>query len=52
MVMPFDKYRAFPPVELPDRSWPDRRIEQAPLWVSVDLRDGNQALVNPMDAGR
>ena len=52
MAMPFDKYRAFPPVELPDRSWPDRRIEQAPLWVSVDLRDGNQALVNPMDAGR
>ena len=52
MAMPFDKYRAFPQVELPDRSWPDRRIEQAPLWVSVDLRDGNQALVNPMDAGR
>ena len=52
MAMPFDKYRAFPQVELPDRSWPDRRIEQAPLWVSVDLRDGNQALVNPMDAIR
>ena len=52
MAMPFDKYRAFPPVELHDRSWPDRRIEQAPLWVSVDLRDGNQALVNPMDAAR
>jgi 2-isopropylmalate synthase len=50
--MPASKYRPFPPVELPDRTWPDRRIEAAPVWVSVDLRDGNQALVSPMDLGR
>ena len=46
------KYRAFPPVELPDRSWPDRVIERAPIWCSVDLRDGNQALVDPMGPAR
>ena len=37
---------------LPDRTWPDRRIEKAPLWCSVDLRDGNQALIDPMDPER
>jgi len=42
------KYRPFPTVELPDRSWPDRRLERAPRWCSVDLRDGNQALPQPM----
>ena len=42
------KYRPFPPIELPDRTWPDRTITQAPVWCSVDLRDGNQALINPM----
>ncbi len=42
------KYRAFPPVDLPDRQWPDRTITQAPIWCSVDLRDGNQALPIPM----
>lgn len=42
------KYRAFPKVELPDRTWPDREITSAPLWCSVDLRDGNQALPIPM----
>ncbi len=42
------KYRPFPPVHLPDRQWPDRTIEKAPLWCSVDLRDGNQALPQPM----
>jgi len=46
------KYRAFPPIELPDRRWPDRTITRAPLWCSVDLRDGNQALVEPMDVER
>ena len=51
-TMPFEKYRPYPAVELPDRTWPDRRIEQAPVWCSVDLRDGNQALVDPMDATR
>jgi 2-isopropylmalate synthase len=51
MECPASKYRAFEPVDLPDRQWPGRRIEQPPIWVSVDLRDGNQALVQPMDVG-
>jgi 2-isopropylmalate synthase len=42
------KYRAFPTVDLPDRQWPNRSITQAPIWCSVDLRDGNQALPQPM----
>jgi 2-isopropylmalate synthase len=46
------RYTPFPPVDLPDRTWPDRRIERAPQWCSVDLRDGNQALIDPMDAER
>jgi 2-isopropylmalate synthase len=50
--MPATKYRPFPPVDLPDRRWPDQLIEHAPLWCSVDLRDGNQALVEPMDLER
>lgn len=50
--MPFEKYRPFPTVELLDRTWPTRRIEKAPVWCSVDLRDGNQALVDPMDSSR
>ena len=45
---PHTKYRAFEPVELTDRRWPDQRIERAPIWCSVDLRDGNQALAVPM----
>ena len=44
------KYRAFAPVPKPDRRWPDRVIDRAPEWCSVDLRDGNQALVEPMNA--
>ena len=48
----FEKYRSYPKVELANRTWPDRRIETAPLWCSVDLRDGNQALVDPMDVSR
>jgi len=43
------KYRPFPPVHLPDRQWPDRTLSQAPIWCSVDLRDGNQALPVPMN---
>ena len=42
------KYRPFPPVPIKNRTWPDRTITKAPVWCSVDLRDGNQALVNPM----
>ncbi len=45
---PITKYRPFPAIDLPDRRWPDRRIETAPIWCSVDLRDGNQALPIPM----
>ncbi len=50
--MPIEKYRAFVPIDLPDRQWPSRTIAEAPTWCSVDLRDGNQALVNPMDGER
>ncbi len=50
--MAFGKYRATVPVELPDRTWPDRRLTAAPRWCSVDLRDGNQALIDPMDLER
>jgi 2-isopropylmalate synthase len=50
--MPFEKYQRFLPVVLHDRTWPDRVLEQAPRWCSVDLRDGNQALIDPMDPQR
>jgi 2-isopropylmalate synthase len=50
--MPFEKYRPFPPVDLRDRTWPDNVITKAPIWCSVDLRDGNQALINPMNGER
>ena len=43
------KYRQFPPVNLPDRQWPNRTLTKAPIWCSVDLRDGNQALAQPMN---
>jgi 2-isopropylmalate synthase len=46
---PITKYRPFPPVSLPHRKWPDRTLKTAPIWCSVDLRDGNQALAVPMD---
>lgn len=46
------KYRPFPPVNLPDRQWPDRVLTQAPQWCSVDLRDGNQALAEPMNVSQ
>ncbi len=45
---PITKYRPFAPVDLPDRKWPDKQITRAPVWCSVDLRDGNQALAIPM----
>lgn len=47
-VMSHHRYKPFPRIDLPDRTWPSRRIETAPRWCSVDLRDGNQALVEPM----
>jgi 2-isopropylmalate synthase len=50
--MPTSRYSAFPPVDLPDRSWPSAVLDRAPLWCSVDLRDGNQALIDPMDTDR
>ena len=46
------KYSAYPPVNLADRSWPNKLITTAPIWCSVDLRDGNQALIEPMDSLR
>ncbi len=50
--MPFDRYRPYPRVDLAGRTWPDRIITTAPTWCSVDLRDGNQALINPMNNER
>ncbi len=50
--MPFDRYRAFEPVTVPDRTWPNQRITHAPRWLSTDLRDGNQALIDPMTPDR
>ena len=54
--MPVHRYRSFhelvEPVSLPDRTWPDKRITKAPLWCAVDLRDGNQALIDPMSPAR
>jgi 2-isopropylmalate synthase len=50
--MAYDKYVPTIPVDLPDRTWPDRRLTKAPRWCSVDLRDGNQALIDPMDLER
>lgn len=45
---PANKYRRFEPVQLPDRQWPNRVLEKPPIWMSTDLRDGNQALIDPM----
>ena len=50
--MPFHRYRPFEPIALPDRRWPAQTIGHAPRWCSVDLRDGNQALIEPMGAQR
>ncbi len=52
MTRAAEKYQPYPPVDLRDRQWPSRRIETAPIWCSVDLRDGNQALVDPMGHDR
>jgi len=49
---PKNKYRPFAPIDLRDRTWPDKVLTTPPLWCSVDLRDGNQALIEPMDAAR
>ena len=50
--MPISKYRAYAPVILPDRRWPSQVLTKAPIWCSVDLRDGNQALIEPMGVDR
>jgi 2-isopropylmalate synthase len=50
--MPFEKYAATVPLVLPDRTWPSKQLGTAPRWCSVDLRDGNQALIDPMDPSR
>ncbi len=49
---PSQKYRAFPQIDIPDRTWPSKTITQAPIWLSSDLRDGNQSLIEPMDADK
>jgi len=50
--MPFDRYQPYVPLDLRDRTWPDNRLTKAPQWCAVDLRDGNQALIDPMDPAR
>ena len=50
--MPFQRYTPFVPVDLPDRTWPAKKITAAPRWLSTDLRDGNQALIDPMTPSR
>jgi 2-isopropylmalate synthase len=50
--MPVQKYQPYPPVDLADRTWPSQIISKAPIWCSVDLRDGNQSLIEPMDSNR
>ena len=47
---PSSKYRPFAPIQIPDRTWPNQQISKAPIWLSSDLRDGNQSLIEPMDA--
>jgi 2-isopropylmalate synthase len=49
---PSSKYRAFEPVDIPDRQWPSRSLTEVPIWCSSDLRDGNQSLIEPMDPAR
>ena len=51
-VMPVEKYKPFQPIDLPDRQWPSKTITECPVWCSVDLRDGNQALIEPMGPER
>ena len=52
LKQPQTKYRPFAPIGLTDRRWPDAQLTKAPVWLSTDLRDGNQALIEPMDAAR
>ena len=52
LTTPADKYAAFAPIHLPDRTWPSHTIVHSPTWLSTDLRDGNQALIEPMDIAR
>lgn len=52
LKQPQQKYRPFAPIRLPDRRWPDAVLDRAPVWLSTDLRDGNQALIEPMDLAR
>lgn len=49
---PSIKYRPYPPIHLPNRQWPNRTLTKAPIWTSVDLRDGNQALAQPMNVAQ
>lgn len=50
--MPWHRYSAFEPIDVPDRTWPTKKVTQAPRWLSTDLRDGNQALIDPMTPAR
>ena len=52
LSVPSRKYRPFQPVDLPDRTWPSKTLTAPPIWLSTDLRDGNQALIEPMDGAR
>ncbi len=52
LIQPASKYAAFAPIHLPDRTWPNQTITKPPIWLSTDLRDGNQALIEPMDIAR
>ena len=52
LTQPVENYRPYPPIALPDRRWPEQQITRAPRWLSTDLRDGNQALAEPMDSAR
>jgi len=51
-IAPSAKYASFPPMRLTDRQWPDRILTAPPIWMSTDLRDGNQALFEPMNGAR
>jgi 2-isopropylmalate synthase len=51
-AMPYSRYTPFVPIDLPDRTWPSKKITHAPRWLSTDLRDGNQALIDPMTPSR
>ena len=48
-MLNYDKYKRFETINFKERTWPNKSIEKAPIWCSVDLRDGNQALINPMN---